>query len=371
MNDSRDQDPNLDTSLDARLSELMSDSVSDVEPGDGLDSIRSRTKVTPMSPRRPWLYATGGAVLATAAVITAIAFAGDNLGLTRSDDPGLAGQSPTGATQASESPTEQPSPSSTASTEPPVGEPVALPVYYVGDTPRGPRLYREFRRSSEAGDAISQAVDLAVSAPPLDPDYRSSWPDGARGYASYDGDVITVTLETADGGGPGLGLHDRPSGMSEAEAAMAIQQVIYTVQGALQQGRPAVQFLIDGQRTDQVLGVPTSEPLANAPVLDTLALVSITSPEERASATGTLKVSGVANSFEANVPWQILKGDQVVKGGSTMADGAYGNQLYPWQDEIDISELAPGEYTFRAQTDDPSGGEGGGPDVDTRTIVVE
>ena len=37
---------------------------------------------------------------------------------------------------------------------------------------------------------------------------------------------------------------------------------------------------------------------------------------------------------------------------------------------IDVSDLAPGDYTLRVQTDDPSGGEGPGPFEDTRTFTV-
>ena len=36
-----------------------------------------------------------------------------------------------------------------------------------------------------------------------------------------------------------------------------------------------------------------------------------------------------------------------------------------------MSSLAPGTYTFVAMTDDPSGGEGGGPTEDTKTIIVQ
>ncbi len=79
---------------------------------------------------------------------------------------------------------------------------------------------------------------------------------------------------------------------------------------------------------------------------------------------------GIANSFEATVPWQLLDGDKVVKEGSTMAEGAY-DKMYPWQVEIDLTDVQPGEYTFVARTDDPSGGhEGPGPFEDTKTITV-
>ena len=54
-------------------------------PDDALDAIRSRPKVTPMSHAplgRPWPYAAGG-IVATAAVIGGIAFAGGDLGFDR------------------------------------------------------------------------------------------------------------------------------------------------------------------------------------------------------------------------------------------------------------------------------------------------
>src|SRR3712207_2708963 len=54
------------------LSRLLHDAVSDVEPAPALDRIRNRTKVTPMSSKRPWIVATAAA-LATAATVTAFA----------------------------------------------------------------------------------------------------------------------------------------------------------------------------------------------------------------------------------------------------------------------------------------------------------
>jgi hypothetical protein len=47
------------------------------------------------------------------------------------------------------------------------------------------------------------------------------------------------------------------------------------------------------------------------------------------------------------------------------------DHLTPWATgPIDVSDLPPGTYVFEARTDDPTGGEGGGPTVDTRTVVV-
>ena len=45
--------------------------------------------------------------------------------------------------------------------------------------------------------------------------------------------------------------------------------------------------------------------------------------------------------------------------------------LYPWETEVDVSDLPPGTYTFIAMTDDPSGGEGNPPMFDTKEITVD
>ncbi len=112
------------------------------------------------------------------------------------------------------------------------------------------------------------------------------------------GGVVYVDLARA-------ALHDRPPGMSKAEAGLAIEQVIYTVQGAVQEGRLPVQFRINGNPTDQTLGEFTSEPLAEGPQLDVLALVSISEPAEGTTVSGSFTAKGVASSFEATVPWQV------------------------------------------------------------------
>lgn len=346
---------------DDDLRRLLHDAVDHVEPGNGLDAIRARTKETTMS-ARPWIFGVGGAVLATAATITAVALVG-NVGNPSADDPGVA-NTPNGQVSESADATSEPSPTPTETdSAPPSGE-AAVPVYWVGDTPQGLRLYREFQRDAVAGEPLVAAVTTAVEGSPDDPDYRSGWPEGAGvAGASYDGDLITVDL-SGD-------LRDRPAGMSEDQAAIAVEQLIYTAQAAVGEGRLPVQLLIDGERTDQVLGIPASEPLANGDQLSTLALVNITSPAEGETVSGSIEASGVASSFEATVPIEIRRGDEVVVSTFATAEG-FMDRLYPWTTTVDISKLAPGEYTFVAMTSDPSGGaEGAGPHVDTRTIIVE
>jgi len=140
----------------------------------------------------------------------------------------------------------------------------------------------------------------------------------------------------------------------------------------LGQGRVPVQLLLDGGRSDMVLGQPTSEPLANAPVLETLSLMQVTYPNEGDAVTGSFTATGVNNGFEATVAYRVLDGETVVAEGAGIAEGAYEDKLFPWSVEVDLSGLEPGAYTIVFSNDDPSGGaEGAGPQTDSRTIFLD
>ena len=179
---------------------------------------------------------------------------------------------------------------------------VTVPVYFVGDTPQGPRLFREFRRV-EADNPLAEAAALMTAGDVSDRDYRTLFPSGTFKSIEYDDSAASFVVEMQDDG------------------------------------------------------------------LDVLGLVNITTPEEAQTVSGTFTAEGVASSFEATVPWEIRQGDQVVKKGFSTATG-WLDKLYPWQTEVDVSDLEAGEYTFVAMTDDPSGGEGAGPTEDTKTIIV-
>ena len=64
-------------------------------------------------------------------------------------------------------------------------------------------------------------------------------------------------------------------------------------------------------------------------------------------------VSGIANSFEATVPWEVRQGSRVVAKGFATADG-WMDKLYPWETTISTTSLEPGYYTFVARTDSSS-----------------
>lgn len=268
--------------------------------------------------------------------------------------------------RAVEQPSEPADPPESAESSPetsPSQEPASFvaAVYYLGDTERaGPRLYREFRPGE--GDPVPGTLEL-LATPPRDPDYRTAWrPGQLQGIVTAD-DVLEVVVDPS--------VRTRPAGMSGAEARAALQQVLYSLQAA-HQSRIPVLFRTEDGPIDEVLGVPTPTMLRNGSMLKTLSHVSLTSPEQGATVGGdTLKVSGVGNSFEANLGWEIRQGDQVVDRGFATTAGWMEDKLFPFETSVDVSGLAPGDYTFWVTTDDPTGGtEGVGAMTDDKAFTI-
>jgi hypothetical protein len=271
---------------------------------------------------------------------------------TRTPEPGQ---------PASESPTESPSGTPTESPSESAG--TAVPVYFVGDGPGGkPRLFREFHRVT--GDPLLEAARLVTGGgEPDDPDYRTLWPQVEVSAVTATDGVLLVEI-------PGDGFTERPDGMSRQAARLAMQQLVYTLQG-VQQERIPVQVTRDGSDVD-ILGLPSDVPYSQASALSTLNLVSITSPAEGDTVTGdTLTVTGVANSFEASGPCRLIAGDEEVAVVGYQAEGWMEDRLFPFEVEIPLTDAGTGDVLLQCETDDPSGGaEGNGPSIDTKLITV-
>ena len=268
----------------------------------------------------------------------------------------------TGSDESSEgTPSDEPSePTSPPESSEPSVETTTVPVYFVGDTPQGPRLFREFR-AVEADNPLEEAAALMTAGEASDGDYGTAYPGGSFASVEYaDGTLVATLSDNA--------WTKKIQGMKAKQVQLAVQQLVYTLQGVQQERAPVV-VQLDGQPTT-LFGVDTTDGVDAAKQLDVLALVNVTTPEEGQGVSGSFTAEGVASSFEATVPWQIRQGDQVVKEGFSTA-GGWIDKLYPWQTDVDVSDLEPGEYTFVALTDDPSGGEGGGPTEDTKTIIVK
>lgn len=309
--------------------------------------------VSPTSPRR-----RRGLLLVAMLVATPALAACTNDGQSATDPASTSSAAPNPASTsaaASQTPTDtSPSPSSDGATT------VAAPVYFVGDTPQGPRLFREFQQVG-ADDQVNEALARSAAGEATDPDYRSLLPAGAPTVTSVD-DTIEIAL-------PNASWATRPASMSARQAKLAVQQLVYTAQGVLQR-RSTVGFTVDGAGSS-ILGLDAEGGFKAAKDLNVLGLVNLTNPQQGAAVSGTFTADGVASSFEATVPWELRSADgTVVKKGFATAEG-WMDKLYPFSTEVDVSDVPPGDYTFVAMTDDPSDGEGTGPTEDTKAITVQ
>jgi immunoglobulin-like protein involved in spore germination/sporulation and spore germination protein len=300
-------------------------------------------------PRLPVLLAA----VSVSAVVLAGCDSGDD---SRASDPN---DRPTHSGKPSKEPTATGEPASSGSTgSGGTADTVAVPLYFVGDTPMGPRLFREFQQV-EADNPVDEALAILAGGAANDPDYTSLLAGASLASGTTDEDLtIKVSGDVAQ----------RPGGMSAKDAELAVQQVVFTVQGILQDRVPISFVTPDGASTT-LFGLSTPDGGFGQDE-GSLALVNVTEPEQDSQPGATFTASGVANSFEATVPWQVLDADgKKVLDGFATADG-WGDKLYPWQSEVDGSGLAPGTYTFVAMTDDPSDGEGSGPTEDTKTFTI-
>ncbi len=268
------------------------------------------------------------------------------------ETPPTATDSSTDLPSGSGSPSETPSPSEEPSETPPTE---TTTVFYAVDTRAGLRLAGE-PHEVPAEDPVTGAVEAMIAGPD-DPDYSTTWDPATEVLGvARDGKAVTVDL-SADA---------RRANVGSEGAALMIQQLVYTVTEATTP-KARVSLTIDGQPAGELWGaVDWSKPVRRADPLDVRQLVQIDSPREGEKVSSPVTVTGVAATFEANVPWRVLdeKG-KVVKKGFTTAEEAFTFAAYSFE-----VTLPTGTYTLEVSEDDPSGGEGGTPMTDTRTVTV-
>jgi hypothetical protein len=175
----------------------------------------------------------------------------------------------------------------------------AVPVYVLGPTAAGPRLYREFRASAAADPVDGAVAGLAVA--PADPDYRSPWL-GMAGRVSRAGTTATVTF-------------GRTPALAGADARLAAQQVVYTVTAADPRIR-AVRVVAPGLPATAAGRAAQSAVLAPVWLLD---------PVDGGTAGSRLTVSGTASVVEATVGVEVRRGVEVLaRATATASEGAPG-----------------------------------------------
>lgn len=246
-----------------------------------------------------------------------------------------------------------PTPSVTSAT--PSAEPTeAVGVYYLIDNGTDLRLAREFRRV--AGDPLVGAVETMIAGP-LDPDYATTWNPATR--------VLSIT-QSDEGFTVDLSADARTANVGSPGAALMIQQLVHTVTAAAGENLPVL-LLIEGEPAGELWGaVSWDEPVSRAPALEVRLLVQLNSPGEGDRVSSPVVVTGEAAVFEATLPWKVLDtAGLVVKEGTAMTEE--GMTFSPFRFEV---ALDPGSYVVQITEDDPSDGEGGPLDTDSRSIVV-
>jgi hypothetical protein len=239
----------------------------------------------------------------------------------------------------------------------------SIPVYYIAESQRSFKLYREFRNVPDTGGAVASAVSAMTRLAPRDPDYMTPWRPARRVSVSREGGNLAVDLSGDAFSNTALG--------SEL-AATAVQQLVYTATAAAaQSGTPATTVTItkDGKVADAWGTVRLGSATTRVPIADVQAQAWVTSPQEGdVRKAGQVTFRGFGTSFEATFGWVIrtTAGAKVAQGSAMGGTGTGGFGALSFR-----AQLVPGTYTVVLSTDDPSGGaEGHGPATDDKTFTV-
>ncbi len=338
---------------DERLRALFHDAVSEVEPRDGLAEVRRRTRARRTSTSRRLLPVLLGAGAVGATVVAATFVVN-----------GLGGDDPDGRPPVANSST--PDPSADAITS-------AAGIYFISETPTGPRLFREFQAVGLTPDPEQKALlalqRLTADAGPRDPDYVTLWPADSFSAVTVEEDRIVVELGTEatllppDTTIPGL---------------YGVQQAVYTAEAALGTTLP-VAFQWEGEPAREVLGFKVNAQVDRDTSFTLVAPVNITDPAEQlAIEDGTFAANGTMATYVRDVDWTLLLDGEVVEEGGTAPVDITGPDARAtlgapgWEtEEIDVSHLAPGNYEFVVSVID-TGQTSDQPEefTDTRTISI-
>ena len=211
-------------------------------------------------------------------------------------------------------------------------------------------------------DLLAPALTEALQGSPRDPEYFSLWEDlGASLTSTFSGGTVVIGLD-----GP-TSLTERPTGASEDEARLAVQQLVYTATAVLQRN-VTVEFELGGRPADTLLGVDVAGGVGRGGAAETLAPVWVTSPQDDDTVGSTFSVEGQGAFFEANVSWELLdtSGEVVQDGFATARECCV---MSPYR--FEVTGVAPGDYELRVYAADMSGGEGGAEPEDTKRLTVE
>ena len=292
-------------------------------------------------PRRRWLIPASAA--ASVALIGGIAWGVSNSGDGLGSTPAATSSSTQAPSSSVKVPVPSPSSSATGATTQ-----VALPAYFVGaNSGAGDRfgLYREFVSTAVPVEATpaqkaEAAVRVAMNAQPftnLEP-YIQPWSGTSVQEVTVTPSLITMTLN-------GSGA----SGFTQDQTKLAVQELVWTAQGAIGKGTIPVKFVVAGGGATLFGTYPTAQTY-NRPAKDLqyqdLAPIWITFPERDHvfKAGKPVVATGESCAFEATTQWQLKRGGAEISTGTTTATSGCPIRG-TWK--VDLGGLLAGDYTFR------------------------
>ncbi len=336
-----------------------------IEPSDALPEIRARAHAQRPAARRPWLLTAGLAAAGTAAAIGAFtmlngpentaddgdAVAGSGTtttatGVLPSPTPSALTASP--SPEPSQAPTQPPSTSPSAKTTEPtdrgVPEPAVkstvVPVYWLGQQvgaqkKSAARLYRTWAKVS--GRPAEQAVRIMTTKQPTDPDYYSVWRGAALNTVTRSNGIVTVDFKQL------------PKTTLDADLAkVATQQLVYTVQGALEDEAPRSRSPrpAAGEAVRPGRHQPASEPSAGGRGAGTgLDRLTVRGPGGQAQGHGAGRRVGVRGDGQLRAT--NLKTRETKKSFTTAKEG---QKFSPFSFQL---TLTPGEWQIRCTCSRP------------------
>ncbi len=375
------------TDIEERLRVALAQEVRGMEPGDRLDDIRAEVGAGGHGAGRPRWLAPFAAAAAVAA-ITVVAWIGLRPGTTPPVPvaPSTASATATGpvtssaptstssvttssAPPSSATPPAPPSPatspappssatspappssatspapsSSATSPAPPLTKPFAAPAYFVmpyGTNSLG--LVREYigTQLPVGADPAAQgtaALSVSLNAQPYTntDGYLQLWPSGTSAKVSLTPNEIQVVLT-----GPGV------TGLAAEQQRIAVQQVVWAVTAGVQKNVPVRISVAGGGKIFETVPAGVYQRPADAQAYQDLAPIWVDTPsrDQVLSAGAPVVVKGQACAFEANVQWELKRGNTVVNKGNTTASSGCPQQG-SWS--VDLGTLPVGAYTFRA-----------------------
>lgn len=229
-------------------------------------------------------------------------------------------------------------------------------VFFASDTGKSIRLYSERVSVPESsGDLVSAALtELLSGIKPKDADYVNLWGENSK----LNGVTVLNGLATVD-----LGFDQLNVG-AEGELR-AIEQIIWTLK-ANNPEITQVEFLRDGNIVESFAGhVDTMNVFQIDEGYQSLATIDLDLDEGDIVKSGEL-VTGLACTFEANVPWELFQDGKLISSGAEVAEMACPVRS---KFQINLGELKPGKYLLRVW--ESSMEDGSLINEDTKNFVIQ